>query len=432
MSTNITNILTTHTLSQSTSSDDDVHASADTPASASASIFAVDNPCWGSPTSCSLEDLLKLVDKQQSILFENKDFLVLEKPPDLRMDGNYPATVHKLLTYWYPPPSLRQQQQEPHHEVQPQRQSQADDNNWILQRVSSLHRHSDTHDNELRPCHQLDYATSGVLLVARNKEAAGKAQLAFEHRQVQKTYAAVLVGHISIPKTTTTTTSDTTTDSEALHCAWPILTRETLQRTLKQMEDSYRKRRHNCRKDTWNGYLPVHSLFQQWQQQKRPQRTKRLNTTTQPKAKKAKTTQKKDVNKLTDAEWDQVWAEIDNLSDIVNEEARTGKWKELRKSKGSSVVCKFERAAEIYNRLMRDKSKGLQDNENSSSNKLFALPTFFCVADDWKSSNSRDDEGTETFYVAAPLAQVDDDFAMRIYIPQLVITVRIYRSVLPI
>jgi hypothetical protein len=47
-----------------------------------------------------------LIQKDQIILYETNDYIVINKPPDLRKDGNYPATVHKLLTFWYPPVPL--------------------------------------------------------------------------------------------------------------------------------------------------------------------------------------------------------------------------------------------------------------------------------------------------------------------------------------
>ena len=65
-----------------------------------------DNPCWGSHTRNRLEDLLSIIDRKTSIVYDSSQYLVLNKPPDLRMDGQYASTVHKLLTYWYPPPSL--------------------------------------------------------------------------------------------------------------------------------------------------------------------------------------------------------------------------------------------------------------------------------------------------------------------------------------
>ena len=47
----------------------------------------------------------------------------------------------------------------------------------------------------IRFCHQLDNATSGVLVAASNKRAAGAAAKLFRERKAQKTYLAIVFGH---------------------------------------------------------------------------------------------------------------------------------------------------------------------------------------------------------------------------------------------
>lgn len=47
-----------------------------------------------------------------------------------------------------------------------------------------------------RPCHRLDYATSGVMVWAWNRRAAGKAGKAFAQRRVKKLYLALVEGHL--------------------------------------------------------------------------------------------------------------------------------------------------------------------------------------------------------------------------------------------
>jgi 23S rRNA-/tRNA-specific pseudouridylate synthase len=165
-----------------------------------------DNPCWGSLTRHRLEDLLFLIRRNTSIVFDSSNFLVLNKPADLRMDGPYPSTVHKLLTYWYPSPSLLHDCKQTNenstalssinesakvvskndgHEI-----NNNNHNTLLLELVSRLHQHNSIPDNFLRPCHQLDYATSGVLLVAKTKEGAAHVGRLLEsrHEGVQKSY----------------------------------------------------------------------------------------------------------------------------------------------------------------------------------------------------------------------------------------------------
>lgn len=53
--------------------------------------------------------------------------------------------------------------------------------------------------HEFHFVHRLDYATSGVMCIALNKQSARAASTAFEGRRVQKYYLAVVHGHINNP-----------------------------------------------------------------------------------------------------------------------------------------------------------------------------------------------------------------------------------------
>ena len=74
------------------------------------------------------------VSKEDCLLSLNDNFVVVAKPHDVRMDGDFDITLQKLLLSWIP---------------------------------------GSTHAT-LKWVHQLDFATSGVLCVARNKKAAGE------------------------------------------------------------------------------------------------------------------------------------------------------------------------------------------------------------------------------------------------------------------
>ena len=86
------------------------------------------------------------------VCFENTDFCVVNKPYDLQIDGSRPATLEGLLEKLHP--------------------------NY----------------RELRFCHQLDYATSGLLLLAKSRSAAAAARDAFDTRSVVKRYQALVEG----------------------------------------------------------------------------------------------------------------------------------------------------------------------------------------------------------------------------------------------
>ena len=86
------------------------------------------------------------------VCFENSDFCVVNKPYDLQIDGARPATLEVLLKKLHP------------------------------------------EFRELRFCHQLDYATSGLLLLAKSRSAAAAARDAFDTRMVVKRYQALVEG----------------------------------------------------------------------------------------------------------------------------------------------------------------------------------------------------------------------------------------------
>mmetsp|Transcript_12466 Transcript_12466/g.18941 ORF Transcript_12466/g.18941 Transcript_12466/m.18941 type:complete len:188 (-) Transcript_12466:385-948(-) len=114
-------------------------------------IEVLDSPCWGSPQECDLLHFLSKHDHSKLVLHNDHNYLVVSKPPDLRMDGHHPSTVLKWLSYQYPTPFLLEKCSSKNNEIQKKM--------LLLQEVSKLEKHSHLPDNVLRPCHQLDYAT---------------------------------------------------------------------------------------------------------------------------------------------------------------------------------------------------------------------------------------------------------------------------------
>ncbi len=55
-------------------------------------------------------------------------------------------------------------------------------------------------NSEYALCHRLDKETSGILLIAKNKESHRHMSLQFEKRTIHKTYHALIHGSIDIPK----------------------------------------------------------------------------------------------------------------------------------------------------------------------------------------------------------------------------------------
>ena len=94
----------------------------------------------------------------ERVLYTDDNWIVINKPPDVRMDGEYPVTVESLLRHW----------------------------------------NSKLRDTNFKWVHQLDYATSGVLCVGLNKAAAASACELFRARACKKEYTALVYGHIDV------------------------------------------------------------------------------------------------------------------------------------------------------------------------------------------------------------------------------------------
>jgi 23S rRNA-/tRNA-specific pseudouridylate synthase len=310
----------------------------------------IDNPCWGSPTQCDLLFLLSRMDRQASIIFESPNYVVLSKPPDLRMDGPYPSTVHKLLTYWYPPNSLRSNSNSNQGDVS------------LLEAVSNLHQHNSLEDNELRPCHQLDYATSGVLLVARTSAAAAVASNLMEDRVPEKTYLAVLEGHVP-----------------DAHATLPSFSQEHIDATLGAIEAAYRHSRRPQRKnDTFQGFQPPHAIFHKWKSIKTSKKKKRKRPA---------------GISLSEDQWQEIYKPIEAA--VIPDSIVDTDWKQV------SLEWRkpFQQAADMHNDLLR---KALAVEAQDSKASAPTLPTVFRGTDD------------QCLYIFAPLAQVPHDFSMRV------------------
>ena len=87
------------------------------------------------------------------ILLEAEDVIVVEKPPDVSMDGKATVTMDKVAELWFPGKPVR----------------------WA---------------------HRLDHGTSGVLVGALTRDRARSLGRAFEQRLVRKRYLAAVCGHV--------------------------------------------------------------------------------------------------------------------------------------------------------------------------------------------------------------------------------------------
>ena len=354
-----------------------------------------DNPCWGSPTQCDLKHLLSQFSKEELIIYQTDHYVVLNKPPDLRMDRAYPATVHKLLTYWYPAPSL-----------------QVLDPSTLLEAVSKLHQHNSLADNALRPCHQLDYATSGLLCVARTQEAAAHAIRQWEQRCVTKEYLALLEGSIRIPNGS----------------SLPRFSSNHIQSTLQRLEQRYKRSRQpksTKKLNTFQGFQPPYAMFQKY----KATMLIHIPVDETPSSSKSQKRKRQRSEILAPDQWNAIWEPVRNAlrgdDDTAVSESESQQhgspihvqhlllqnldWKQLCRTKLDWKKA-FQQAADIHNDLLRTALQQ-QEEEGGGDEHTVTLPTIF--------GESTDDTGEpvpNVYYICCPLGQgtYPTDFSMKI------------------
>ena len=72
----------------------------------------------------------------------------------------------------------------------------------LLQYLQENHSDALTADGEIRLCHQLDFATSGLIVTAKSRAAADAVARCFREREARKLYAALVFGHPAWKATT--------------------------------------------------------------------------------------------------------------------------------------------------------------------------------------------------------------------------------------
>jgi len=399
---------------------------------ASSQSVPIDNPCWGGPRKRQhdLQHLLRQIDagafggSASLVLYEDENYVAIAKPPDLRMDGPQPATVHKLLTYWYPPPSLLQRPpaERDEHVVPSSSSSGGSFNAQLADQISKLAKHSDLSDNALRPCHQLDFATSGVLLVARSRKAARVACRAFEERTTSKEYVALVCGHVGT-KSGTKSSESGGDEKRATSSAIPILPQSALSGwTDGALERAYRKKRNNAQKQTFEGFMPVHSIFGKWKAE--TMKRNRLEAASlDPATVDNKLRRKRSRTGEGDAvhEGDEKSeSPADTESTLLHlqtplttdEEAKllALNWKEVKKE-GKHVLM-FQDMATKFNVALSKRKQEEQDNEVVSNNEKVTaaekqhLPNVFRI----------EGEEDNALYIHAPLCEISGHF--RVYLDE--------------
>ena len=344
------------------------------------------------------------------VIYDDNDYLVLNKPPDLRMDGLHLATVHKLVTYLFPPPSLVDQIKQQQKQQQGNNNINVNDNQRhinsigeddLIDGILKLSKHSDLNDNIIRPTHQLDYATSGVLLLAKSKQAAAIACKAFEQRTTKKEYAALIWGHLNLHNISSTLRFPfLNDDQELLFAKWKDGTIENESKKERLYVKGGRKKLF-----TFVGYMPTHSIFAKWKAVRLKQRKRRK---LDDKDCCGKDVSKKKNNKNDGNTDDEIWQMSPALTGPEEEELLHCSWKDVKSNPDKTNKQFFEELAKKINDIQRKehekKVEARKSNEEESIDVNKKLPTCFRVRGEMDNS----------FYVQIPLAEVKGDFRVTV------------------
>ena len=392
-----------------------------------ATVTASDNPCWGGPNPAqhSLEHLIKVlggdvnasIEKlhQKLIIFQDENYLVIDKPPDLRMDGAYAASVHKLLLYTFPPPSLISHPCVSDGKIcaniNNATAANSEDHRLLLQNIAPLSNHSCLKDDPFRIVHQLDYATSGVLMYAKNKRAAGTACKSFQERRTNKQYVAVVVNsnaeETDFPLSTDFMRNLPVLSSSCLS-EWEDGSFESRFRNKRKRETDVRTEKKN----TFNGFMPVHSVFSKWRGSLiRLKKDREGNKDVNQKEGRPRKGNPNDAPPLPEPETPLTNEEIDEVLSFGPS------WKAVKKNKQNHSRCWItvvEKMATEYNhaleKLNAERKETIEDGGPSAKQTPFneSLPPLFRVQSLTNANVSTICE--DSFYICAAIGELKDRF----------------------
>lgn len=105
------------------------------------------------------------------VVYSEKDLLIINKPHDLHIDGDKAEySVKSLVREQFPSFYVKTKLKTTHNQPNP--------------------------NKKLRFCHQLDYATSGILCLAFTRQSCSKVGMCFINRTSKKEYLAIVFGHV--------------------------------------------------------------------------------------------------------------------------------------------------------------------------------------------------------------------------------------------
>ena len=328
------------------------------------------------------------------ILYDDDDIVVINKPADLRIDGDFKATVHKLMLYLYPSPALRAQLDEKLRDANVGSEYNKTRHLALLHLIAPLATHAQMKDDPIRLVHQLDYATSGVLLMAKSKKAAGSANRAFADRLTDKQYVAVV--------------SNPSTDDVPIRAEFvaklPSLSSSSLDPWRDgTLESRYRKKRSRDASGTFDGYMPIHTVFAKFRSKLLRGKSTGSELAKQNKKRKASD----DLPSLPESSIPISPGEVEELLELGQS------WKKVRSSpNGSKWISILEPMTKEYNKALssyyerkREQERGGEVGEasNSAQKQQPGLPPLFRLSDD----SSQED--LDSFYICAAIGDYEDN-----------------------
>ncbi len=458
--------------------------------------------CSASTNSENHQKIIQSLIFNNIILYNDKDYLVLNKPPDVRMDGPHLMSVHKLVTFLFPPPSILEQMKISTDHVSydtktcsagdlNQNHCQAgtvgrcnssiipnpsspssppsflpsssssilpiihsDYNTRFINRISKLSHHGETKDSIMKNTHQLDYATSGTLLLAKHKHAAASACKAFEIRSTKKEYLALVHGNLNSTILSRSSSSSSSSNIPFLNTYQYETYLNWMNGTIEKIDQKERihKKGGKKKKFTFEGYMPTHTVFGKWKSIRirrredkkiKDHRVKRkrkheeeggkvnvedennchinkckdsdlpcssvdINTKLQEKILETQLDEEKEVN---------IWNKNPSSTFTPQDEQAllNQSWKDIKKCKDKTIKTFFESIATDINEFYRMKyqrqlqiEKERHEQEMKDLNKR--LPTVFRLHPTTTLENGESQQHHENeFYVQIPIAVAHDD-----------------------
>ena len=192
---------------------------------------------------------------RDNIIRATPSYLVIDKPADMKIDLPLVKSAYNNEITTTPTP--------PEQTVQSNLQT--------LFPPSSPLESSTPPSQRFRWCHQLDSATSGLMLIGLSKEFTRRASKAFEERRVKKKYLAVMP--VGVVSSSSMANNIVTITKEDFDRVWGSVTTGYAVEANKSKNKNKNKNNNNSSNQKGPGYRPASSFFEQWKMRRLSKRS---------------------------------------------------------------------------------------------------------------------------------------------------------------